>query len=70
VEKYDHLIEIDAQSKEMHIYRVDESGRKTLFTSTPLPTSKGWSDDLEKFAKQLGENLLMDSPAARDLLQL
>jgi len=70
VERCDHLLQIDEKSRELRIYRVDEAGGKTLFTSTLLPTSKGWGEDLEKFAKQLGENVLMDSPAARRLLQL
>ncbi len=70
VEKYDHLLQIDEQSRELRIYRIDASGQKTLFTSTPLPTTKGWSESLERFAKQLGENVLMDSPTARELLQL
>jgi hypothetical protein len=70
MEEHDHLLQIDEQSRELRIYRVDSSGQRTLFTSTSLPSSKGWSEALEKFAKQIGENVLMDSPAARKLLKL
>ena len=70
MDEYDHLLQVDEKSRELRIYRVDPSGQKTLFTSTPLPSSKGWSEGLEKFAKQIGENVLMDSPAARKLLKL
>jgi hypothetical protein len=70
MEEFDHLLQIDEQSRELRIYRIDRSGQKTLFTSTSLPNSKGWSEGLEKFAKQIGENVLMDSPAARKLLKL
>jgi hypothetical protein len=70
MEEFDHLLQIDEQSRELRIYRVDLSGQRTLFTSTSLPNSKGWSEALEKFAKQIGENVLMDSPAARKLLKL
>lgn len=67
---YDHLVRVDELSRELRIYRVDEAGRQTLFTTTRLPTSQGWNDEVEALARQLGENLLHDSPSARNLLQL
>lgn len=68
---YDHLIHIDEDTREIKIYRVDADGARSLYTSTELPHSSGWKDGhLEAFAKQLGENLLMDSPVARKLLKL
>ena len=70
MEKYDHLLQIDEQSRELRIYRVESSGQKSLFTAAPIPSSKGWTEALERFAKQIGENVLMDSPTARKLLSL
>jgi len=70
MEEFDHLLQIDEQSRELRIYRVDPSGQKAFFTSISLPSSTGWSEGLGKLAKQIGENVLMDSPAARKLLKL
>ena len=67
---YDHLVCIDEDAKEIVIYRVDFNGKKTLYTKAPLPESLGENSELEFFARMLGENLLLDSPAARRLLGL
>ena len=67
---YDHVLHIDEASRELQIYRLDADGRRSLFTSVKLPASRGWTAEFEAFAKQLGENLLLDSLAARDLLGL
>ena len=68
VEKFDHLVCIDEASRELVIFRVDETGGRTLFTRVPLPESSGWTSETERLARQLGENLLIDSRAARRLL--
>jgi hypothetical protein len=67
---YDHLICIDEDAKEVVIYRVDSNGKRTLYTKAPLPEARGENSELESFARMLGENLLLDSPAARRLLDL
>jgi hypothetical protein len=67
---FDHLIHYDEATREPVIYRIEPNGRRSLFTKTELPRTKGWSKAAEHFAKQLGENLLMDSAVARKLLQL
>ena len=67
---YDHLIAVDEKSKELRIFRVEDSGKKTLFTSAPLPEGKGWTEQLEEFARELGQNILIDSPSARKLLDI
>jgi hypothetical protein len=67
---FDHLIQFDEAKREILIYRVEPNGRRTLFTKTDLPAGRGWSKALERFAQELGENLLMDSAVARKLLQL
>ena len=68
--RYDHLVAIDEASRKLVIFRVEEDGTKTLFTEAVLPAEKGWSESLISLAKQLGENLLLDSPAVRKMLDL
>lgn len=70
MQDYDHLVQVDETTREIRIFRVDSSGLRTLFTATTLPAGTGWSASLEKFARELGENLLLDSPSARKLLQI
>ena len=68
---YDHIVQIDESTRELRIYRLDADGTRTFYTSTELPSSSGWKDtSLQAFARLLGENLLMDSPVARKLLNL
>ena len=69
-QEFDHLVRIDEDTKELVIFRVDQHGTRTLLTRTRLPEEAGWNLAVEKFAMQLGENLLIDSPTARRLLQL
>ena len=72
VDSYKHVVEIDEQSSVLSIYRELGDGKKELYTSIDLPqinAHENW-DSFEVFAKQLGENILMDSPAARKLLSL
>lgn len=69
---YNHLIEINERSRQLIIYRIYEDGRKELFTEVELP-SKTFDEDknlFEEFCHLLGENLLMDSPIARKLLDI
>lgn len=61
-----------SRSERFVIYRVLENGVDELFTETELTligTDVDWGV-FEEFAKQLGENILMDSPAARKLFRL
>ena len=70
--KFNHLIEIDSEKRELVIYRVDEGGNKVLYTSTELP-ELDFDNDIEKFkefAGLLGENILLDSPEIRKLYNL
>ena len=66
---HDHVVQISEQRRELRIYRLDPGGARTLFTTAALPAADAESA-LAEFAKQLGENLLMDSPSARRLLKL
>ncbi len=70
--QFNHLVEIDEKVKRLTIYRVFEDGRKELFTHVDIPDLASTKDEekLRKFALQLGENLLIDSPIARRLLGL
>jgi hypothetical protein len=69
---YSHLVDIDESERKLIVHRVFADGRKELFTQVDLPVAPGNTGDksLEKFCRILGENLLLDSPAARRLLQL
>jgi len=67
---HNHLVCIDTDNRELVVFRVDENRNKSLLTKTDLPTMLGWSKELEEIARNLGENLLMDSPAARQLLDI
>jgi hypothetical protein len=71
-ENYSHMLEIDEEKRVLIISRVFKDGTKQLFTYVNLP-EKTYSDDesgFREFSKTLGENLLIDSPAARRLLGL
>ena len=68
-ENYSHVLEIDEEKRLLTIYRVFPDRTKQLFTSVFIPR-KTVSEDPEvfrSFAQTLGENVLMDSPAARRL---
>ena len=68
---YCHLIEIDEKERLLTIYRVNEAERQ-LYTSVKLPEGN-WRENpkiFHEFCKTLGENILLDSPLARNLLGL
>lgn len=66
-----HVVVIDRTKRTLKIERFYPDGRRELFTETNIPSLSGISEDVvAKFARQLGENVLLDSPAARDLLGL
>jgi hypothetical protein len=70
---YSHLVEIDEATRKVHIFRISSLNRdKQLFTSADFPAKPFDEDKLafQRFAVQLGENLLLDSPAARRLMQI
>jgi hypothetical protein len=67
---FSHLIEVDEGARLLRIHRIFPDGRRHLFTETPLPsltTDRSGSQHAE-FARLLGENILLDSPAARRAL--
>ena len=69
---YSHVLEIDEEKRILTIYRVFDDGSKQLFTSVDFPGKSFFDDEprFREFALKLGENLLLDSPAARRLLGL
>ena len=71
VDSFNHLVEVDEEAKRLTIYRIYEDGKKELYTYVDMPASS--EVDKEKyhsFSQLLGENLLIDSPVARRLLNL
>lgn len=69
---FSHLVEIDEASGCLTIYRVFADGKRHLYTTVPLPPRIDDADSsaYEAFARTLGENILLDSPAARKLIGL
>ena len=70
--KFSHLVEMDASKRLLVVYRVYADGRRELFTQVDLPTDTAAKNkgQLDEFCRMLGENLLLDSPDARNLLRL
>jgi hypothetical protein len=70
--RYSHLVEVDVDTRKLVIHRVYGDGRKELFTHVDLPagTADAKKERLNEFCRMLGENLLIDSPDARKLLNL
>jgi hypothetical protein len=67
---FSHLIEIDESARLLRIHRIFPDGRRHLFTETPLPSRATTGSPPAEFARVLGENILLDSPAARRALGL
>ncbi len=67
---HSHLLEISEADRRLTIHRVYGDGRKELLTEVALPSTAGDEDPakLDEFCSMLGENLLLDSPIARQLL--
>lgn len=73
MENFSHIVEIDEDRKTLTIYRLHEDGKKVLLTSTELPDRTLLKENkkaIREFAEMLGENILLDSPIARKLLDL
>jgi hypothetical protein len=69
---YSHLVEVLRSERRIRINRVYADGRIELFTETDLPNETGNEDPAKyhEFCRILGENILLDSPVARDLLSI
>jgi hypothetical protein len=65
--EFSHMVEIDEEDRVLRIHRVFSGGRRQLFTETTIPPDAS-GPNLSKFAHTLGENILLDSPAARRIL--
>jgi hypothetical protein len=70
LETFSHLVEIDEIARRLKIYRLFSDGRRQLYTEADLPPHSSDSLAYAEFAKTLGENILLDSPAARSVLGL
>jgi len=69
---YNHLLEIIEEDRILNIYRIYKNGEQELFTQVELPCNTIVNEEanFKKFCCILGENLLLDSPVARKLLDL
>lgn len=69
---YSHRVDVDKVARRITIYRIYVCGRMELYTEMELPekTVEESEEAFKVFCRLLGENLLLDSPAARELLGL
>jgi hypothetical protein len=67
-----HIVSIDKASRKLSIERLYPNGRRELLTEAAIPdvTHEHSQESVKQFALELGENLLLDSPSARKLLDL
>jgi len=70
--KFSHVVDVDADTRKVVVYRLYADGRRELFTLMDLPVdaTSTTNSRLDEFCRMLGENLLLDSPIARSLLRL
>jgi len=67
-----HIVSIDKLSRKLTIERLYPDGRRELLTEKTIPdiAREQSQESVTQFALELGENLLLDSPSARELLDL
>ncbi|QJR13837.1 hypothetical protein DSM104440_00627 [Usitatibacter palustris] len=70
MERYSHVIEFVELGSEVVVYRLYSDGRQELLTRSPFPNLESAGDPVGRFAKLLGESLILDSPIARSILKL
>ena len=70
--EFSHSIEIEEKSRQVKIYRTFPDGRKQFYTQIELPAGSVVTDRpaYETLFRMLGENLLLDSPTARRMMQI
>jgi hypothetical protein len=61
-----HLIQIDKENRQISIFRVRSGKTAELFTHYSFDRAR--TAGFGAFAKQLGEDLILDSPDLRELL--
>lgn len=69
---YEHVIRFSEEERRLYIYRVFANGREELLTYVSLDGISLDSGDrsIQKLAQWFGENILLDSPIARKLLNI
>ena len=72
INEFSHLIEMNYEENKITIYRVFSDGERQLYTSTNFPAINfdRNKEEFFLFAQNLGENILLDSPAARKIFGL
>jgi hypothetical protein len=68
---YSHLIDIDPVTRVVSIFRIfPDNKEKQFYNSVELPQGsiEGDRERFDRFARLLGENILLDSPQAREAL--
>lgn len=67
MKNFNHLVKT-GEDKKLHIFRVYEGGKEELYTAIDLPDPNN-EEEINSFFRKLGENIILDSPAARKLLE-
>lgn len=72
MKNYAHIVSVDSEKKLLKIYRLFDDDRREFLTECPIDeiSAKSDWDKFSLFAQQLGENILMDSPAARQSMEI
>jgi hypothetical protein len=70
VSSFSHLVKIDEDTKKLKIFRIFDDGKEQFYTEIDFPNRNTSDDprDYEGLMRTLGENILLDSPAARRLM--
>jgi hypothetical protein len=69
MKEFTHVIEVDLPERRVKIWRLFEDGRRQFFTEVHFV--EGMQRDAENLLfQQISENILLDSPSGRALLNL
>lgn len=72
MKNFSHVVSIDSEKKLLQIYRLFDDSKKEFLTECSIDgisAQNNW-DKFAQFAQQLGENILMDSPSARQVMDI
>ena len=65
-----HLVEFDEAARLVRIHRISPDGTHLLYTEAPVPLAAGAGreEQFKRFCQTLGENIILDSPVGRRLI--
>jgi hypothetical protein len=67
--EFTHVVEVDLPERRVKVWRLFDDGRRQFFTEVHFVD--GMPSDAEKILlQQIGEDILLDSPSGRSLLNV